>query len=323
VANRAILNRSALVLVAALLGAVLPLSPAQAAGHVETVVTFDPAKGELPEGVAVDHQGNVFVSLAPLGQLLKLSRKTGEPTVFGTVAGINPDFDNGLLGLTVDNQGNVYGAVQSANPDAVGVWKFDRWTGAATRIPGTEAMAFPNSVAFDRRGNLYITDSILGAVWRVPKKGGVAEEWIMDGLLLGNGILGFGVPIGANGIAVYKKELIVSNTEEGSLVSIPIGKRGAPGAPTMLLQAADITFPDGIALDNRGNIYVAVIDQSAVKRVDRSDLSVALIADADDGLDFPSSVAFGHGRTTKDLYAVNFAIGPPGGAGPALLKISP
>lgn len=89
-----------------------------------------------------------------------------------------------------------------------------------------------------------------------------------------------------------------------------------------MLQAADITFPDGIALDNRGTIHVAVIDQSAVKRVDPCDLSVRLIADTADGLDFPSSVAFGHGRTTKDLYGVNFAIGPPGGAGPALLKIN-
>ena len=51
-------------LVAMLLAAVP--GAAQASRHVSTIVEFDPAAGELAEGVAVDKTGNVFVSLAPL-----------------------------------------------------------------------------------------------------------------------------------------------------------------------------------------------------------------------------------------------------------------
>ncbi len=52
-----------------------------------------------------------------------------------------------------------------------------------------------------------------------------------------------------------------------------------------------------------------------------------LIADASDGLDWASSLAFGTGKGDRQqLYAVNFAIGPlfgaPPGAGPALLTIA-
>jgi sugar lactone lactonase YvrE len=43
--------------------------------------------------------------------------------------------------------------------------------GAATHVAGTEAMAFPNDLAFDQRGHLYITDSAMGAVWRLARDG--------------------------------------------------------------------------------------------------------------------------------------------------------
>jgi hypothetical protein len=44
---------------------------------------------------------------------------------------------------------------------------------------------------------------------------------------------------------------------------------------------------------------------------------IETIATSADGLDFASSIAFGK---SGQLWLVNFAIGPPGGPGPALLR---
>jgi hypothetical protein len=65
-----------------------------------------------------------------------------------------------------------------------------------------------------------------------------------------------------------------------------------------------------------GNVWVAVILQSTIVRVSPSG-DIETIATAADGLDFVSSVAFGK---KSEMWAVNFAIGPPGGPGPAVLR---
>jgi sugar lactone lactonase YvrE len=51
---------------------ILP-SLAAAQAQVAWVKEYNPALGELPEGIAVDRQGNIYVSFAPLGQVRKIS----------------------------------------------------------------------------------------------------------------------------------------------------------------------------------------------------------------------------------------------------------
>ena len=95
--------------------------------------------------------------------------------------------------------------------------------------------------------------------------------------------------------------------------------------PSVIASGPQLAFSDGLALDVHGNVYVAVISQSTVVRVSPGG-GISLVADASDGLDWASSLAFGTGKgQRKTLYAVNFAIGVqfgnPPGAGPALLAI--
>ena len=301
------------------------------AGSVRTIVELDAEAGQQPEGVAVDRAGNVFMSLAPLGQLLKLAPGATEPAVFGAVPGIDPQAgDLGMLGLAVDRRGDVYAGVVAEA--AQGVWRFDRRTGAATRLPGTERIPFPNGLAFDGRGNLYVASSsegpapgggFLGGIWRISRRGAV-ERMVADPVLGGTGQL---VPggVGANGIAHRRGHLFVVNTEMGTLLRIRVRPDGSLGVPRVLASGAALGGADGVALDVRGRIYVAVIGQSAIVRVDRRG-RIRPVADAGDGLDWVSSLAFdtrrGHRRT---LYAVSFAIGTrfgnPPGHGPALLTV--
>ena len=140
-------------------------SPAASAGG-EFIARFDAAAGELSEGVAVAADGTVYASLSPLGQLVRIGSGGGYEVV-GTVEGLQ-EGDIGMLGLAAHADGSVYGGVFSANPDAHGVWRFDVATGEAERVPGTEQIGLPNAIAFAADGTMYVTDSTMGAVWRVP-----------------------------------------------------------------------------------------------------------------------------------------------------------
>lgn len=223
----------------------------------------------------------------------------------------------------MDAAGNAFGAVSSAKPDTNGVWRFDGKTGAAAHVPGTEALLYPNGVAFDKRGNLYVTDMIGGAVWRVVP-GKPAERWVQHELLAGDNSLSFGIPVGANGIAARDDAVYVGVTEKKTSVTIPILGDGSAGVPQVYAQLQGLYYIDGIALDSHGDVYVAAVGMIEIVRVHR-DGSVDTLATAADGLDGPTSLTFGPGDSgTQDLYVANNSAADqqPGGPGPSLMRIN-
>jgi len=300
--------RTRLIVAAVVAALAMPGGLAAASSHVETFVAFDASKGEFPEGIAVDKTGDVYVSMILLNQIWKIDRD-GAQSVLTTfdVPGTGP------AGLTVDPTGTMYAAVGAANPRTFetdpahrGVYRVRR-DGTNQHLPGTGAMIFPNDVTLDKRGNVYATDTAGGAVWRIPRHG-PAEMWADHTLLEGDGSFGFGFPIGANGIAVRHNTLIVANTERGLLVEIPIEPDGRAGSPTVLAESPALVGADGIALDVLGNVYVGVGTQNTVVRVgDRG--SIATLATGNNGLNQPSTLAFG--TTAGDqqtLFVANFSL---------------
>jgi sugar lactone lactonase YvrE len=96
---------------------------------------------------------------------------------------------------------------------------------------------------------------------------------------------------------------------------------GSAGEPALVAAGPELFVLDGIALDVHGNIYALVIAQSKLVRV-TPDGVITTLATAGDGLDFPASLAFGTGKgMRKSVFVTNYAIGPPGGAGPGVLKV--
>jgi len=306
------MSRRLLALVVAAL--LVPVGVAGAQIDVEVVVDYDPGAGELPEGVAVDKRGDVFVSVAPLGQVRKVDRD-GSETLLAQL--VPPGSGLGVLGLAVDAPGNVYAAATTFDRATSGVYKIAR-DGSFVRLPGTEAISFPNGITLDKEGNVYVTDTTRGAVWRVPARGGPAHVWFESPLLLGTGDFQFGFPLGANGIAYRQNAIVVGNTEGARLVRVEIEPDGSAGGFSVLAQGPALLGVDGLAFDVHGNLWAAVIAQSTIVRVSPSGV-VTTVATAADGLDWASSLAFGK---RDDLWAVNFAIGPPGGPGPALLRLA-
>jgi sugar lactone lactonase YvrE len=294
-----------------------------------TIVTFNGQAREFSEGVAVDAEGNVFASLSGAhGRVVRIAPDSETAEEFGKVEGMLPDDFPGLLGLAVDEDGNVYGTVVSKNPAANGVWRFDADSGDASRLPGTEKIPFANAVIVDG-DTIYITDTTgadgKGAVWRVPEDG-PAAIWAQDDALAGNGSAGFGFPIGPNGIDVYDGTVYVGLTETAKIAAIPISDDGSAGDVSIfadLSKAGPGGVPasvDGIDIDDDGNVYVASPIIHVVLKVSSDGKDVSTVADAADNLDGPASVAIGD----FELYIANFsgALGEASnGKGPSIVRV--
>jgi sugar lactone lactonase YvrE len=224
----------------------------------------------------------------------------------------------GPLGLAVNSAGDLYVALASFDPATRGVYRVGS-DGSTTRLPGTGAILFPNGLALDPRGDLYVTDSIAGAVWKVPR-GGAAALWFQSPLLAGNGSVGLGFPLGANGIAFGKNEVVVSNTEGAKLLRIAVLPDGSAGAASVVAQGPALAGADGVALDVFGDAFVAVNSQNTLLRVS-PDGSTSTLATGADGLNNPASLAFGtsHGER-KTLYITNFSVFSAAPT-PALLRL--
>jgi hypothetical protein len=303
------------ILTAVIGGSLIAGSAVAVAAQASRLATFDHEAGQLSEGVAVAQNGDVYASLSPLGQLVRVAAGSDEPEVVGSLDGL-VEGDFGLIGLAVGPDGAVYGGVVSSVPELTGVWRFDPDSGDAERVAGTEAIGFANEPAFDSAGNMYVSDTTAGAVWRVPADG-VAEPWIADPLLEGTGEAGFGFPIGANGVEVHDGTVYVGVTETAQLVSVPINADDSAGQAELFAQLPEAI--DGIDIDDEGNVY-ATHPIANLVTVTSPAGEVTIIASVDDGLDGPTSVALGPDGTA---YIANFSVAlqTPLGAGPGIVAL--
>ena len=296
-------------------------------GPVELVRAFDESPAHLPEGVAVDKPGNILVSLGPpffvgggYGEVRKIAPDGTETTLV--------EFPNGPApaGLAVDAAGNVFFAVPDPGGPDVGVYRVI--DGGSERLAGTEGMLVPNGLAFDKQSHLYASDSIQGAIWRMPPDGSApAEVWLSHDLIAGCA----DDPLGANGIAFWKGDLFVANTAKGLLARVPVGNDGAAGTPEIVVGDTDcdptdeLYGMDGIAFDVHGQVYALLVLQHKLVRIDPAQAATNLVLDAGEGLWNGASLAFGTGKGDRQsLFIANYAVLPPEPAnslGPAILEL--
>jgi sugar lactone lactonase YvrE len=131
--------------------------------------------------------------------------------------------------------------------------------------------ALPNDLAFDGTGNLFVTDSFQGLIYRIPAGGGAPAVWFQDPRLLANPALPFGV----NGIRIDKKAATMYVTVtvradlSGAVLRLPLVD--APTAGDLsefhvfgFSPVTGVPGPDGIALAKNGRLYVALAGTSQV-----------------------------------------------------------
>ena len=208
--------------VAALLLAAAPCAFAQ----VETVALFNPSLLETPESIAIDHDNNKYVSLALTGEIRKIAADGSQSTYVMLPLGAPPltfcgSFFAGLTGLTFDEHDNLYANLASCDPGSRGVWKIPHDGQPPTRIGALSLQSLPNGIVH-HRDFVYVADSVIGAIWRVPDTGGIAEIWAAGPEL---GQLPNGLP-GPNGLKLFEGELYVSNPSQSTVVAVRVRPDG-------------------------------------------------------------------------------------------------
>lgn len=276
-----------------------------AAADLSTVTLFNPAAFEAPESVQFDRHGNAYLSLALTGEVRKVAPDGAQTTL--AFLPIRPDvqpcgnaFGLAIMGsLALDHQGNVYASVNSCDPAQLGVWKVTP-AGTASLVAHLPQGAAPNGIAY-HDGWLYVADTLLGQVWRIHSDGtGAPEVWSNDSLLTP---LFLPLIPGPNGLQVFRGEVYVAVSDRAHVVAIPIAEDGSAGAARV--HASGVMLDD-FAFDVHGNLYGTTDPFNTLVRVSPDGTQTVLLTAAD-GLDGPTSAAFGVGRNSRALYVTNAA----------------
>jgi hypothetical protein len=104
-------------------------------------------------------------------------------------------------------------------------------------------------------------------------------------------------------LQIFRDEVYVSVSSRGHVVAFPINADGSagPGRVHAMIGLDDFAF------DVQGNLYGMTNFFNTVVRVTQDGATEVLLA-FEDGLDGPSSGAFGVGKDRKNLYIANLAI---------------
>jgi hypothetical protein len=298
-------------------------------GEVDTLAVLPDIAPGVPssvEGLTVGPDNNIYVPsfgynysgaistgnavlfvISPDGRILRqLNIANSSPHMLGL--GFNPT-NNNLLVLD-------FGAAQ--------VLKVDPNTGLSTvfMVP-TESGAGLNGITFDKSGNVYVSDSFNGVIWKTGPNGGTPTIWSTGPLLApGSGLT---PPFGANGIEFSNdgSVMYVANTAFHQIIKIPVNGDGSAGTASILITG--INAPDGIAIDRHDNLWICANQEDKITVIDPTGKVIAKLGDFNginpdatvNGFLFPASPRFSNDGQT--LYVSNLTLFLPyAGAEPAV-----
>ncbi|UQA60323.1 hypothetical protein [Polyangium aurulentum] len=268
----------------------------------EIVVPFDPFKGELPEGLAIEGT-TAYVSLSVLNTVITIDLETGAR---GEVGSINAQLGIGFTQGVVVDKGIVYAAALSEDTAQFkpGIYKFTAGNMQAELFGSHGELIRPRGLAIDANGDMLITEPRLGALFSMAPATGMVEK-------LGAAPELYGDPAsacksdgtfltGVQGLFVTVSGLYFSNADRATIYQI--GKEITPFAGP---DCATLGGADGMVGDIDGSMIVAVPKANLLARVKFNGQIETLMKD--DLLHEPTSVAIATVGGKRYLYWVNSA----------------
>ena len=198
-------------------------------------------------------------------------------------------------GMCQDGSGNLYFC--SANK----VFKANSAGIISEYSSGTPdvSMIGPNYPAFDKDGNLYVTDSgewgkDNGRIF-IIEQNGITRIWSEDIKTFPNGIC-----LSPDGSYLY----VAVSLNPPRIERIPIGSEGKSGTPELVVEIPN-SVPDGVAFDSDGKLYISCYRPDTIYRLDLKGTLEILAHDYEGTLmAAPTNIAF-CGENLDDLLSAN------------------
>lgn len=256
-----------------------------------TATTFAilPQGSAHPEGMTTDSQGNLYVStwdyerrgklghlivFAPDGTFQRRIEIAGSSNRLGEIR-----FQPGTGDLVVVDYGGKQ--VLKVNPKTGASSVFISVPAGEKPQPPTpkKDWSAPNGITFDKKGNIYFTDSYQGTVWKTGPTGGTAIPWVKSDLLISHGF----PSLGANGLAFNRAEdaLFVGNSGNDVIIRVPVVNDEA-GKPEVFINS--VNGPDGMFVDEEDRLWVAAAQSDEIVVFDKTGKVIAKLGDFN-GLD--------------------------------------
>jgi len=257
------------------------------------------------ENIAVDDQGNIFVTSLEEGKIYKVT-PDGEKSVLAQL-------DGQVAGLAFDRKGDLL-VTGWAGGDTPAVFRVSP-AGEVETLATVDGAVFLNGIIHLAGDRFLIADSYRGAIWEFDESNKSYRVWVEDEALARSDAQN---PFpGVNGLKVFGNALYATNTERQQLLRIPIEQGGSAGKPQVLCEGIN---GDDFAIDTTGTLYITTHVYNSVVRVTQ-DCDVTVLAGGDEGVTGSTALVFG--RDEDDLQAVfvvtngGMSLPPEGGVQPA------
>ncbi len=178
-----------------------------------------------------------------------------------------------------------------------------------TIIFGSNKFPAPNAMVFDHSGNLYVSDSFQGAIFRIDNAKTCAPPCVMnlvshDPLLATAGF----PPFGANGLALSADEtaLFIANTGDNRVLKMDLATK------VITVFAESVHGADGLLLDGSGRLWAAANQADQVVALNAQGRVIARVGQFEgirhdgtpEGFLFPASLAI----VRDQMYVTNLAL---------------
>lgn len=233
-----------------------------------------------PEGLCLDSKKNLYVTLHNTGEVVRIKQDgsfehvawvpSKEESGQGEIYGIEADANDNLYVVYLQNSKYLdihkdipnphHPACHDIRVTRSGVYRIDaktrQVTPLATRGDGWP-FCFPDDVAIDKEGNIYLTDLTYPGIWKISPDGKKVTLWSDDPLL------GWQsdptLPLGVNALVLDKAQKNIycdTTTLDGKIIKIPI--KGDGSADKAQVYSRGHTWFDGIEMDEEGYVYASL-----------------------------------------------------------------